>query len=503
MSTTRRAAHRGAWLAAVVLVLGACGSGGGSSETSVVGTGALPGATTAPPGTATAVATTSPATTVALTTTTTATTPTEATPTACAERSPTRPLVVDEGTEAALATFRPLASAPAIVLDVQPPELPIPEAAAVSVHRIPGGLLVVSRPGPYLVDPMPATPTTLTALDWDGTVRWIRCLADPYPNILVAEAADRPDAALVAATTYAGGTMRTAWSAVSLDDGHQVPAVAERFAALQGGAALRAAGPTAGRWLLAGPEDAAAGGDLARIDLVTLVPTPVPRPPVDDPVGASLDVTTDGEVVAFDRYIGGAVLTTWRDGRWRTGAAPAALGRRVAFVPDAAGQRGRLRGIDVAGRVRWTVPDRFEPGLQATGTYVVGDTAIAQTCEPIDDSTCTHRLTAVDVGSGAVRWELPGLRLLAGMPADGLALVSEGAIDTPSLRWALVDTRTGEPVAGQAWDDPRAFSHPCCGASEYDSTERHGGVVVVVEGRSVRVWLPADVGLAGWTRRLG
>ena len=45
-------------------------------------------------------------------------------------------------------------------------------------------------------------------------------------------------------------------------------------------------------------------------------------------------------------------------------------------------------------------------------------------------------------------------------------------------------------VPGQRWTDGTAFSHPCCGASEYNSTERDGAVVIVVEGRSVRIWLP-------------
>ncbi len=502
MSAARRTGRRIAWPATLALALSACSSSGGGTA----GVTTVAGTTAATTVAGTTVVTTIPprvTTSTSVTTTTAATTTTTVAPSRCAARSPTRASTIDAATEAALATFRPLAASPSIVLDVQPPEYPTPADATVGVERIPGGLLVISRLGPTVVEQMPATPTTLTALDWDGTVRWVRCLAEPYPFVYLAPSTDAPDVALFGATTFTARTMRTAWTGLSLIDGSDVPSVAERFAALDDGAATLRPATTTGRWLVLEPEDPAAGADLVLVDLVTMAATAVSTPPVDDQRRVSFSVTDDGMMMALDGSPDGAVVASWRDGRWRAGASGTGIGTRVAFVGDTGDQRGQLRGVDASGRVRWSVPGRFAPSVQATGVYPDGATALAQTCEPIGSSwDCTYRLTAVDIATGAVRWELPGLRLVAGSPADGSALVSEGDVATNALTWQLVDTATGDAVPGQRWVDPDAFSTPCCGASEYDSTRRHGGVVVVVQGRSVRVWLPADVSLAGWQRRL-
>lgn len=506
MTSARRVGRRRARpvvLASLLVITAACGSSSTSDTTAATTTTVPALATTAGPGvTLTGAPTTAPP---AATSTAPPTAPTDTTtaPTRCTEQVPSRPLGVDLMVEASLAAFRRLAATPAITLDVRPPELPGPEDATVSVQRIPGGLLVLSHVGSFPVDPMPATPTTITALDWDGTVRWVRCLAEPQVSVFVAPSGDQPDAALVGTLTFGrGGARRSAWTGLSLADGREVPEVADRFAALAVASELWAASPP-GHWLLLQPEALSAGAGYALVDLVDLRVTPVEPPPVADASRVHVDVTATGDVVAWDVSPDGPVVASWRNGRWTAGSAGVDLGPRVAFVERSADPRGQLSGIDDDGAVRWTVPGRVSPGLQGTGIYVDDDTAIAQTCEPVGDGDCTHRLTAVDVATGTVRWELPGIRLLAGTPAGGVLLVSDGTIDGPDLAWQLVESRTGRAVPGQRWTDGAAFSHPCCGASEYDSTERHGAVMIVVEGRSVRVWLPADTPVTGWTRRLG
>lgn len=505
MSATRRARHLGAWPAVLALVVAAaCGASDDapSDTTTTAGTAAAtsaatPTATTpAPTGSSMAPTTSTGMATSGVTTTS------GGPPSGCVEREPSRPLTVDLMTEAALAGFRSLTSAPGIELVVDHPGVAPTSAVAVEVDRIPGGLLVISQPGSSATSDPNAPAAVLTAVDWDGTVRWVRCLTDGYPSAHVAPSGDRPDAVVIGTESTGSSTFRRTWTALSLLDGRPVPAVAERFAASGEAAATGLPVSSTTRWLLLQPEPPRTDAAYVTVNLATSKPTAVPYPTDIDLRGAVAEIDDAGTVTAYAGSPQAAVVAQWRDGRWVPGAS-ATIPTRVVFPFGVDGAGAELSGIEGNGRVLWSVADRRHPGLEATGVYRDGDLAMAQTCEPQPDpNRCVYRLTAVDVATGAVRWELPGLRLVAATPAGGAALVSEGDVGANMLTWRLISTTSGAPVPGQLWADADAFNRTCCGDAEFNTTSRDGAVVVVVQGRRVRVWLPDGVALPGWTSRL-
>jgi hypothetical protein len=66
----------------------------------------------------------------------------------------------------------------------------------------------------------------------------------------------------------------------------------------------------------------------------------------------------------------------------------------------------------------------------------------------------------------------------------------------------MIDTATGEAIAGQRWEDPAAFEQQCCFDSEFVWVGRTGGVVVAVNGRRIAVWYPAAADLPASTATL-
>jgi hypothetical protein len=164
----------------------------------------------------------------------------------------------------------------------------------------------------------------------------------------------------------------------------------------------------------------------------------------------------------------------------------------VTFMPQ-----DQLVGRDPAGAQLWKRPDLSSTGLEGGFIWIDGDTAVLQACTtPRVQGQCEYALLGVDVATGQARWSLPGFRFVPAGAADGYALVSADRADpAPGAGaqpgWVLVDDRTGAPVPGQAWTDPGAFRAACCGDGEYFHVDRTGGVVVVVAGTRVSVWLPA------------
>ena len=57
----------------------------------------------------------------------------------------------------------------------------------------------------------------------------------------------------------------------------------------------------------------------------------------------------------------------------------------------------------------------------------------------------------------------------------------------------MIDTTTGERVAGQEWSAPYSFATECCGAGETAHTDVLGGAVAAVHGTDVHIWFPAEL----------
>jgi hypothetical protein len=157
-----------------------------------------------------------------------------------------------------------------------------------------------------------------------------------------------------------------------------------------------------------------------------------------------------------------------------------------------------LHGVDAIGDVRWTKPDLTHPGTDDAGWFIDGDVAIGPVCSHRLGTECDRfELVGLDPTTGAARWTQPGMRLVAGDPADGYALVSaepQGQASEPP-GWVLLDDRTGSLVPGQIWNDPELFTlYPSREVSGFNRTLRAGGLIIVVKDEQVHVWYPRGAG---------
>jgi hypothetical protein len=259
-----------------------------------------------------------------------------------------------------------------------------------------------------------------------------------------------------------------------------------------------------GRWLLLLRRDRSSGAvdRLARVDLV--------EQRVEQ-IALSADVATAAASgrTAAEMLPDGAVLQVasvgvpahvWRNGSWLDDPAsmkvvPTHVEFDVSDVSEVSDGGPSLVGVNDAGGIVWERPDLGTPGLEGSGIWIDGQTAIVHACVVRDpNGECTrHDLLGVDIATGATRWAQQGFRLVAGGPADGAVLVStarDGTAIDGFDGWKMIDVLTAATVPNQNWLGPDTFAVGCCGDGLYRHTTRTGGVVVVANSPLVHVWLP-------------
>jgi hypothetical protein len=382
----------------------------------------------------------------------------------------------------------------------------------VRADRIEGGVPVTTRRSPDAVAAWSGR-LPVTAVNHDGTIRWSRCLdVDHEIHAVVAAPEHRPANALLQIPQLLGDQYRYRWVQLSLTLGTEQPTFAASLQALgvdaDGMARLGVAGVT-DRYVLLVDTLTGVGptGNYRRIvryDLAGDVAVDVPVPtelqnPSSQPGEPLLSLISSGDLIVTNGPIaaGGAVLARWQDGTWSRD--PAALvtvfGVHPAYLSDSGTDPAKLSGVDALGAVHWSNPQLTSPGAEGTGFSPDGPITVTQVCAHLAGSGCNdYKLIGLDPATGGVRWSQPGLRLVAGDPGDGHALVQATDLMSSSPGWEMLDDRTGRAMPGQSWQDPHTFSRPCCGESELNATVRVGGVVLVTEGPQLRVWYPEGTG---------
>ncbi|MFN8023782.1 MAG: hypothetical protein U0Q03_19785 [Acidimicrobiales bacterium] len=472
------------------LIAAGCGSGGDSSAPTSTGEStAIVASTTSEVPASTAVATTeSPATST-----------TEAAPTTtaawvppfehgCDETSPTRaaPPTYDE---AALDRFGPIGVTPAVEIAV-PYDL-ADQPSQTWAQRVPGGMLlrISSR---QAFGPLPGS--MLMVLDFDGVVRWTRCLSG-YVQTIVAPASAGPDAVVL--TSSSGRFPSDAETVfLSLADGTEVGTLDDALAASDlpdvevgwtvdpSGDGVAAVRPDTA------PGEPIPADTVGLLDLVDLTIDAIPLPR-----DHSVVVSEDGRVEAWpnDAQAGGMLLFV--DGRWRdTDETPGQHSEPAGFDYGAYPEPTALAGFDEDGNVTWRRDDITIPVGEGVYSAVTDGVVIAVYCAtPVADidARCDDlRSGGFSVETGETLWLDKG-----GFPTafgDGAALVT-GA--SHGHDWVMIDVHTGELIRDdEVWDgNSTLFGEECCGGDDFLRVDQFGGVLYTVADQYVRVWLPADV----------
>jgi hypothetical protein len=429
----------------------------------------------------------------------------------CREVGPSAGAPSGSYTDAALDHFGPLEPAPSLVVNAGQPEA---TPLVLRADRIEGGVLVTARrPNDAVTAWSGRLP--VAAVNHDGTIRWSRCLdVDHEIEAVVAAPEHRPANALMQIPFLVGDQYSHRWVQLSLATGAEQPTFAAALQSIgveaDGVARLALAGVTDRYALLVDtvPGVGSTGQDqrIVRYDLAAdvavdvAVPTEVQNPSSEP--GAMrplLSLVSSGDVIVINgpTDAGGAVLARWQDGAWSRDPATLAtvIGVHPTFSFESGTVPGELRGVDALGTVHWSDPQLTSAGTEGSGFSPDGPVTVAQVCAHLAGSGCDdYELVGLDTATGEVRWSQPGLRLVAGDPADGYVLVQTSDLMSGSPGWVLLEDGTGRAVPGQSWDDPKAFSHPCCSESELNATVRAGGVVLVTEGSQLRVWYPEGAG---------
>jgi hypothetical protein len=425
--------------------------------------------------------------------------------------------------ETAFDRFGPLDPAPALTIEFGHDRISDP--IVLRATRVEGGVLVSASRSPNLPS-RPDDRLPVVAIDHDGTVRWSRCLEGSREiQTVVAAPEFRPATALVVVLTANHPEYEYRIVQLSLATGVEQPTFA---------AAMRSLGFLADdlvglgvadvtdRYVLFVDNVAVPGATYERIvryDLVADVAIDVGVPaelaqnqtigPCSGALQPSLsgsgnvivsNLTTDVLSVAPEPNATGPVVALWHDGTWSR--EPTLLARAVGVLPGFACADNPtamvVRGVDALGDVRWTDSDLTHPGADDVGWYLDGDVAVGSVCSRrIDDECDRFEFVGLDPATGEIRWTQPGLRLVAGDPADGHVLVSAEStgdvLEPPG--WVLLDDRTGREVPGQSWDDPELFTlYPSREVSGFNRTVRAGGLVLVVQGDQLQVWYPKATG---------
>ncbi len=452
----------------------------------------------------------------ATTTTTTAAPPRDP----CSEP---RATTADAYCEASLDRFGPLEPAPS--LTVQFGHDPTGDPIALQASRIDGGVLVSAGRSPNLPSE-PADQVRVAAVNHDGTIRWSRRVDGSRDvQTLVAAPEYQPANALIFVQTANVPDYQFRFVQLSLATGAEQEAFATALRSIgvdANGLARLAVADVTDRYALLADNVAYLRGTythLVRYDLVTDVaidvgvPAELLQEPTPGPCkgGRQASLSSAGDVFISDLVTGvvsgalettetGTVVARWHAGAWVRDTASLAdtVGVRPGFACADSPAAQVLQGVDAIGEVRWTDPDLTHPGTDDVAWHIDGDVAMGPACSHRVGTECDRfDFVGVDPTTGAVQWTRPGMRLVAGDPADGYVLVSaepKGQVAEPP-GWVLLDDRTGDLVAGQTWDDPELFTlYPSREVSGFNRTIRAGGLVIVVKDEQVRVWYPRGSG---------
>jgi hypothetical protein len=443
-------------LAGVALIGAGCGgsSSSSSSTTSIVTTTST---TTAASTTSSAAATTS---TSAATTSTTAAPKTD------------------------LGTFGPLGANPAVTITLpMRGELPSRSIAA----PIEGGLLVAVTGDAESHD---SNPSTLAAVGFDGTKRWVRSVDSQVFGVWAAPASSHVTTVLVALDR--NGDFE--YHVVSDASGQDVASTPTDLGALTSFVPL-AFSPN--RLLLGRTPQGGSIPDALRLyDLATnsVEPVELPSDVLSGTQYAWFGFDDKGEPTVSPDYQ--RVRAIYRNGSWVDD--PSTVNAAVPPTADFTSDDQTLIGHQATGSMIWPDPQFTSPGYENSPLVADGDITIAALCTHSDNGICTAiELDGINTDTGDVVWTLPGFRML-GAVGNGYALINDSpALDpdpnktaTLTPGWILIDTRTGKQVSDdQHWSDSSFFVQGCC--DDYSSwVERFGGVVVAQNTDVLRVWLP-------------
>lgn len=380
--------------------------------------------------------------------------------------------------EAELGEFGPLAASPSLTIEL--PAVPIdtdPETPPyVDVQRVAGGLLIALRaPG--------RAGFSLNVVNDDGSVRWRVC-ADGF--FWQADAA--PDGASAVVVSAASGDV-DAPDRVELYDlatGAVRADLTADVAAIAGGTAPVATTPDgvffSGGWGTPITND----GRMARVDLRTEAVTPRALPPLGEgtEIGTlAFEVTPTGYLVARGLVGDQSVQAALVQGAWTTdlNAVASVVGPHVVVVPGVDQLFPSRERPDLS-----PVWQREDLALWSGEGFLLGQTegtAIVKACPTGDSVTCDRpTLVGLDLESGATRWELDDAWFAAEW-GDGVAIVGGPA------GYRMIDAASGATVGDTTWPDG-TFAQGCCGEGEVLFTQRLGGIVVAVDGRSIEVYYP-------------
>jgi hypothetical protein len=429
---------------------------------------------------------TSGTTTSAAVTTSTSASASTSTSTSTSTAAPTTTTTVAKPVD--LETFGPLGPHPAltITLPTLPPAEgssdPLPSAG--SAVRIEGGVLVAVTASPESSN---STSSTLTAIGFDGTKRWVQKIDS---RLLGMWAAPNQSTALVALDNEGAFD----YHLVSVADG-QMSAPTDL-------AALKSFVPVAfspSRLLLGRtPQTSSIPDALQLYDLATnkVDSIALPSKVLSGAQYVFFDFDDKGEPTVSPDYLRVAAL--YRNGSWVDD--PSTINAAVPPSADFTSEDQTLIGHQATGSVIWPDPQFTSPGYENSPMVADGDISIVAVCTHTDNGSCTAiELDGIDTDTGDVVWTLPGFRML-GAVGDGYALVNDSpAADTDpnstatlTPGWILIDTRTGKQVADdQHWGDSSFFVQGCCDDFS-DWVQRFGGVVVAQNTNTLRVWLPRE-----------
>ena len=188
-----------------------------------------------------------------------------------------------------------------------------------------------------------------------------------------------------------------------------------------------------------------------------------------------------------------SVASVYADGSWTSD--PEVIRSLVptsVFAPDF----GPWRGFDPLGNEVWALPQYGVLHDEGPIWRDDRDVSLLGVCTASLGAHCTDApgLIGVDRSSGSVLWQLSGPRQIAAV-GDGYAIIGDGNgnFDPSGVPpgWIMIDTTTGQTVAGGEWPDYETFNMG--GSMEEDGqwVRREGGVLLAVNGQHIRVWMPA------------
>jgi hypothetical protein len=398
-----------------------------------------------------------------------------------------------------LAKFGPLGSAPALDITVDRSAVLEPYT---NVIRVPGGTaLLVQTHWPQ------EQAWSMTVVNDDGSIRWRRCGQSTVVGLLPAS----PAVLLGEQTSNVAGVVYAAWRELDSSSGNDTGVLD-----LPTDVQLLTTGST--RFALFGkqqvfdtqghPQPGPPDDMMRLIDRQTLAMTELPYPPAyySGASYASMQIVETDEAPDgwFLKQFGDqypAIDSVFVDGTWTTDP-----GRIRSLVPIAAfspyGQGGLWTGLDPLGGTAWTVPDRVAFVTEGPEWHEAGDIDLLSACQRYDTTAdggwvcVSPSLLGVDGESGTILWELPGHRQVQAA-ADGYALIGdehESLLDgSPPAAWLMIDTATGQPVDGQAWDYS-TFETDYYSMEQINKwVRRDDGIVVAVKDDHVRIWMPVGV----------